>query len=197
MYPHYLVDRKRRRSSCVPPLIKRYKVTPQVKLTRMVCRKSNVGRKRVVRVPSPFGHVVRTASNPPSKQNDQPMFRIIRIRATTSPLIVTTNSLLVQDASNYGITTGVRYQTLTPISIRAYNQAGGFVTITGGINVGDFFVQDEGTPGGMCSSVGYMLPLAVRTTPLANNTTQLFSVAADLVVGAAAQLVVDVYCRLS
>jgi len=42
-----------------------------------------------------------------------------------------------------------------------------------------------------------MLPLAARTTPLGNNTTQLFSVAADLVIGAAAQLVVDVYCRLS
>jgi len=195
MYPHYLVDRKRRRSSCVIPFIKRYKATPQV--PRMVCRKSTVVRKRVVKVPSPFGHVVRTTSNPPSKQNDQPMFRTIRIRATTSPLVVTSNSLLVQDAANYGITTGVRYQTLTPISIRAYNQGGGFVTITGAVSIGDFFVQDEGTPGGMCSSVGYMLPLAARTTPLANNTTQLFSVAADLVVGAAAQLVVDVYCRLS
>lgn len=193
MYPHYLVDRKRR-SSSVPPFVKRIKLSPNMARMALVVRKRS--KRRVPRPISNFGHIIPCSADPPQKVNDQPVFRVVRIRSTTTPLVITPGSILSQDASNYGTGVTARYATVTPISIRAYNQTGGFVTISGALQVGDFFVQDEGTPGGVTSRVGYMLPLAARTTPLQFGTTQLFSVNADLTGAVFSALIVDIFVRL-
>jgi hypothetical protein len=183
---------RKRVSSFYPPIVKSIRLSETVR-PKMYKAKRKTYRKRMSPITSPFGQQIKAGSNPPPHQLAKPMFRTVRLRNTSAgPFTISPASISAQDQEDYGVT-ALRYKNISIISIKVYEPEGGKLTLSVSTAYGGAFLVDEGTPGGVCSSLGYMLPMTARTNVGACTATQvLFSI-----FGEGPNVVADVYVRFS
>jgi len=188
---------QKRKSSYNPPFIHSSQIQLPMsygKSTRRRSSRRSTRSKLTSNSGDLYGRRLYTPHNPPMLTLDRPVFRTVRIQTTSAGInVITAADISLIDVSDYNLNTAVttnRFATLNVISIKLWDPSGAVARIIGPASAGSFDVTDQGTSGADASRVGYLMPMAFRTTSVgATSTSTLFTV------DASAKSVIDVYCR--